>query len=413
MANQKDFYIGIDLNDSWSQISYCTEGMPEPETVSLVAGEEYYRIPTALCLLPGAKAFCLTDSQGERALREDVVYLDRLWSRSLNGDRILLESGGYTAEELLGLYFKKLLRMVPELSDFSQIQRMAVHLKRLDYAGVRLLRELLERLGICRERVTVLDDAESFCHFAMNQSRELKQYDNVLFACERDRLECLYLTKSGRTMPVTVSLTRLDLGELPADPGKRDSVFAKAVTGVLQGKLVSAAYLTGEGLEGGWMKEALTVLCRGRRVFQGRNLYAKGACFGSLQQGKKEACSYLYFSEYKLKRNIFLKVRDGERMRYHELAEAGESRYEVSASCQVLLSGEPEIEVWFRTPGSSEAGIRSLKLTDLPLRPDRMTRLKVELYSEKGSGLCFKVTDLGFGSWYPASGRVWEYSIDE
>ena len=38
MANQKGFYIGIDLNDDWTQIGYYTEGMQEPETVSLPRG---------------------------------------------------------------------------------------------------------------------------------------------------------------------------------------------------------------------------------------------------------------------------------------------------------------------------------------------------------------------------------------
>lgn len=413
MANQKGFYIGIDLNDDWTQIGYYTEGMQEPETVSLVAGEEYYRIPTVLCQMPGTKAFCLMDSQGERARREDVAYLDRLLGRSLGGEQIMLGAQEYAAPKLLSLYLKKLLRMVPGLSEFSQIQKIAIHLKRLDDKVVRLFLELLESLGISREDVTLLDDGESFCHFAMNQPRELRQYDNVLFVCEGDRLSCLYLTKQGKKSPVTVDITEQVLGELPKEAEKRDGAFAGAASRVLKGKLVSAAYLTGEGLEGGWMKEALTVLCRGRRVFQGRNLYVKGACYGSYLQAQKENPGYLYFSEYKLKRDILLRVHDAQQVRFHALAEAGSSRYEVSASCQVLLSGEPEIEVWLKSPGSSEAGIRSLKLTDLPARPDRMTRLQVELYAGEAGRLCFKVTDLGFGSWYPASGREWEYKIDE
>lgn len=416
MASQKDIYIGIDLNDSWTQISYCTRTEPEPETVSLVAGEEYYRIPTALCRLPGANDFCLPDASGERASSADAVYLDRLWGRSLTGEQVVLGQQEYPLMELLGLYLKKLLRMVPGLSnslDFSRVGHITFHLGQLDYAEVCLLRGLMEGLGIPKELVSVQDGRESFCQFAMNQKKELKQYDNVLFLCEKNHLSYLYLTRDKRTKPEQILLMDQDLGELPADPGMRDQAFTRYAEKVLKGRLVSAVYLTGGGLEGGWMKESLTVLCRGRRVFQGWNLFAKGACYGSWLQAKPQACDYVYFSEHKLKRNIFLKVREGGRNRYHEMAEAGESRYEVASSCQVLLSGDPQIEVWFRSPASNEADIRSLELTDLPIRPKRMTRLQIELYSGEDNRLWIRITDLGFGSWYPASGKVWEYSIDE
>ncbi|MCI8895564.1 MAG: hypothetical protein HFI42_09265 [Lachnospiraceae bacterium] len=416
MASQRDIYIGIDLNDIWTQISYCTNSEPEPETVSLVAGEEFYRIPTALCRLRGAKGFCLPDASGERASDEDTVYIDRLWERSLEGEQILVDQQEYPAAELLALYLKKLLRMVPGLadaSDFSGISHVTFHLGQLDFARVRLLRELMGSLGIKRELVSVQDDRESFCHFAMNQKKELKQYDNILFLCERSHLFYLYLTRDRHTRPEQILLMKQALGELPAEPGMRDQAFARHAEKLLKGRMVSAVYLTGGGLEGGWMKESLAVLCRGRRVFQGWNLFAKGAGYGSRILAKAGTCDYVYFSEYKLKRNIFLKVREGDRTRYHEMAEAGQSRYEISSACQVLLSGDPQIEVWFQSPASNEADIRSLQLTDLPIRPRRMTRLQIELYSGEDNRLWIRIADLGFGSWYPSSGKVWEYSIDE
>ena len=45
-AKQEELYIGIDLGDDWTQISYYRPEMKEPETISVVAGEERYRIPT-------------------------------------------------------------------------------------------------------------------------------------------------------------------------------------------------------------------------------------------------------------------------------------------------------------------------------------------------------------------------------
>lgn len=413
MAERKDFYIGIDLDDTWAQISYCTQERPEPETVSMVAGEEHYRIPTALCRMPDSGAFRLPDSHGLRAAEEGVMYLDRLWGRSLLGERVEIGDREYELSELLLFYLKKLLRMVPGLSDFSQVREISFHLKQVGYDAVMLLRELMGRIGIEKEHTFALDDEECFCHFAMNQAREQRQHDNVLFLCQENVASCLYLTRSRKTHPVQLKIEGHSLGELPVEAKERDLAFSRHISQILPGKLISAAYLMGDGLEGGWMKQALLMLCRGRRVFQGRNLFTKGACCHSYLQAHKEGCDYIYFSRHKLKRNIFLEVREGERTRYYELAEAGESRYEASASCQALLSGEPEIDLWLREPDSREAVIQSLKLPELPRRPDKLTRLNLELYCGRDGQLRVRATDLGFGVWYPSSGKVWEYKIDE
>ena len=49
MEQKRDkIYIGIDLNDRYAMISYYKLNMDEPETVSTIAGSEYYQIPTLL-----------------------------------------------------------------------------------------------------------------------------------------------------------------------------------------------------------------------------------------------------------------------------------------------------------------------------------------------------------------------------
>ena len=48
-----------------------------------------------------------------------------------------------------------------------------------------------------------------------------------------------------------------------------------------QGRIVSSAYLTGDGFDGGWMKRSVSLLCQGRRAFMGKNLYSKGACYAA------------------------------------------------------------------------------------------------------------------------------------
>lgn len=408
---QEAVYIGIDFSDSWTQISYFTPKMEEPETVSVVAGEERYRIPTALYKKQEFAPWYLASA--ERTGQQDGgICVDSLWERSLKGERIVLTEE-YEARELLLLFLRKVLRLVPELTDFHCIEAVTFHLEEIDQKRAALLQELMGRLEIPRERVFIQDSKESFCHFAMNQKKELMQHDVLLFQCEEHQLFCYLLGKEEKTSPKKVEIEVIDLGTLPDQLEERDRSFTEKTRQALAGRIVSAVYLTGQGLEGGWLKESLTVLCRGRRVFQGKNLYTKGACYGSFMQMHKKECGYVYFSEYKLKHNIFVQVKQGNRTFFYDLAEAGSSCYEVGSSCQVLLEGEPCVDIWLKAPDSAEARIESLELTGLPSRPDKATRLKIEALTAGKAQVLIRISDLGFGPWYASSGKVWEYCIDE
>lgn len=367
MDSQKEvYYIGIDLDDSWTQISYYREGMENVETVSTIMGARKYRIPTIV------------------HKRQD-----------------------------LALFLRKVLRLVPGLVEFSEICALTIHLREIDVERVQLFQQVMERIGIQRERVFIQDSKESFCHFALHQKKELMQHEIVLFQCEENQLWCYWLKKDEKTMPRKVQIQTFDLGELPTEEEEKDKVFLSRAEELLRGKVVSAVYLTGEGFEGEWMKLSVNMLCMGRRVFQGKNLYTKGACYESMMQMSREKPEYVYFSENIVADNIFIQVKNGNRTFFKELAEAGSSLFEVSGSCQVLLDGEPSVDIWLQPPDSQEARIVSLQLTDLPKRPPKATRLLIELMAGRESRLMVRITDMGFGTWYPASGKVWEYSIDE
>ena len=49
-----------------------------------------------------------------------------------------------------------------------------------------------------------------------------------------------------------------------------------------------------------------------------------------------------------------------------------------------------------------------MHLPGLPKRPNKTTRLLVELNYVSPKECCITVKDLGFGDMFPASGRVWK-----
>ena len=101
-----------------------------------------------------------------------------------------------------------------------------------------------------------------------------------------------------------------------------------------------------------------------------------------------------------MKVNISLKVKDREELIFHTLVSAGENWYETKNQCEILLAGTNTVDFWLQLPDSREAKIESLELTDIPKRPERMTRLSVT------------IRDLGFGEIYKSSEKVWEYKME-
>ena len=160
------------------------------------------------------------------------------------------------------------------------------------------------------------------------------------------------------------------------------------------------------------MRESLKFLCNGRHVFLGKNLYAKGACYASWIHTGMQPWQFVYIGENEMKVNISLKVKDREELIFHTLVSAGENWYEAKNQCEILLAGTNTVDFWLQLPDSREAKIESLELTDIPKRPERMTRLSVMTEALSDSAVKVTIRDLGFGEIYKSSEKVWEYKME-
>ena len=63
-----------------------------------------------------------------------------------------------------------------------------------------------------------------------------------------------------------------------------DENFLSIVKSALENRMISLVYLIGDGFSQEKMKESLSYICRGRRVFLGNNLFSKGACLGMMER---------------------------------------------------------------------------------------------------------------------------------
>lgn len=268
--------------------------------------------------------------------------------------------------------------------------------------------KIAPKLGLEKDQFMVIDHKASFYYFVLNQPEELWLHDVYLFEYEQKSLHYYWLNRNMRTTPQVVTIGESNRFTLNANP---DMDFLKLQQEAFENKVISSVYLVGDGFDGDWMKSSLTYLCRGRRAFVGNNLFSKGACYAASVRGQEADWPYIYMGENEMKFNVSLKLRSKGKEEFFSLINAGKNWFETRGECEVILSGKPEIDFWKQLPNSREARIETLELTDIPNRPDRMTRLRIVACPVADDKIEIEIRDMGFGDFYRATDKTWKYTM--
>ncbi len=423
----------IELSKEYVQICVKTPSLREPESVTKVAGTEYYRMPVECDLKDCGKVRELFRS---------------LWKMlTPYGNRESLKYLMFCLEENSG-----------EMRD--------------------MLTKIVEEYHIPTEKVRFLDKAECFASYVWNQSGELLSHNALLVENHHGMKEKYLLHKCTGTLPVVTKVW---------------NVSEETLEDVFKDHAISSVFLVGDDFEEEWMESNLKILKTGRRVFLGKNLYVKGACYKGMElaqdridylflgaekvcchialrarkDGKmmdlpiaeggknwyesdtsddfeeewmesnlkilktgrrvflgknlyvKGACykgmelaqdriDYLFLGAEKVCCHIALRARKDGKMMDLPIAEGGKNWYESDTSVEVLLLEEPVLEVAIIPLSGKEKKTFAISLDNLPKRPKRTTRLLVSLQFKDSSHAKILVKDLGFGELFPQSDMVYE-----
>ena len=402
------YYIGIDINDKNAMISYFQPNMEEPETLSTVAGSELYQIPIVLAKRKDLGQWYYGDDAKKMAMNGEIIFVDNLYRRAVNGEKIVIEEETYKAEDLLALFFKKLIELPQKLGNSTVCNKLVLTVERLSKENMDMFWRILPKLNLNSEKFMVVDNKERFYYFALSQKEELWLHDVYLFEYEKGAIHSYGLKRDLRTTPQVISIS-----ESPKTTvlGDRDLEFQRILQQNFENKIVSTAYLVGDGFDGEWMKNSLTFLCRGRRAFMGKNLFSKGACYAAWARDNEDQWPFIYMGENEMKFNLSLKVKNHGELQFYNLISAGRNWFEAKGECELILSDTSEIDFWKQLPNSREAIIETLELTDMPCRPDRTTRIRIIAKPVADDKVNIEIKDMGFGELFRATDKSWHYTM--
>lgn len=274
----------------------------------------------------------------------------------------------------------------------------------------------IQSAGIPESVICVQDHLESFVHFVVHQEPELWNHAVVLFTLEQGVLKSYEMIMKRQTRPYLVQVYPGPLKVFDGNDGM-DEAFAELAMNYFRKKLVSSVFLSGEEFEGNWMKRSLKVLCAGRRVFQGKNLFSKGACYAALEFAKEKRESgggevpFIYLGERNTKSfiGILTEAKIGRECR--EVMPAGLFWRTCRVVCEVMADDTEEIGLVVQSAYTGESRQEVIPIPGLPRRPKRTTRLKIT-FTCKNVGCCHVlVEDIGFGEFFAPSGLSWEKDI--
>ncbi len=416
--------VGYDLGNRYSQISYCTYESGEPETLSVVAGGESYNIPTALCKRKGVNQWFYGKDAYKHA-GEEGQLLTNLIELARAGEKVVVDEEEFDPVALLTLYMKRSLTLLSMVSGIDRIGAMMITCENLDGRMVEILNNVVAGLSLKTKDVYFQGYVESFYFYTIHQPAELWSRQVVVCDYNADYIKMYRMECNRRTTPVVAFVDEEEFPFMPAPNREEDAVWESTKSRMderflailkegCEGRMISSAYLIGEGFQDEWMEESLRYLCRGRRVFQGNNLYSKGACYGMREKlfTSEIGKAHVFLGNEKLKANIGMKVlRRGEKS-YCALLDAGISWFDAFCGMEFYLEGDNSFELIITPLNGRDVKCAKITLEGLPARNGAASKLYMEIKMTSENHIEIEIEDLGFGEIFPATGSRWIESFE-
>ncbi|MCR4740976.1 MAG: hypothetical protein K5886_12055 [Lachnospiraceae bacterium] len=424
--NEKRYVVGYDLNDTVTQISYSELNREAPMSVAKEGSERKLGIPTVVCKRKGVSQWYYGNDAEEVAKKGSGMLATKLLGVARAGGKYEVEGQAYDASDLLVLFVRRTLTELSLSADPEQIVSLVITVDVLDEKTIELLDKVASALPLNRDRIRYNTYADSIYQYMIHQPEELWEKDVFVFDYSGKGLHGQDFRINKNTTPKVGLMEEFEFEEIrmpdimlgsspkPEDIEEFDEDVLVKIHGFFVGKSISTVYLLGEGFDPGYLNKTVKYMCMGRRVFQGKNLYAKGACFFARDRAVNSSylSDFVFLGKDKLKFNLGIIMERNGNEEYIAVADGGENWFEAGKTIEMLLREGNEI-MMIITPlnGKDKKNLRMV-LDGLPERPMKATRIRLRIEFSSETALKATAWDMGFGDIFPSSGLKWEETLD-
>ena len=409
--------VGYDLCRDYCRVSWFNEETKEPSDLLFQDAKDSYLIQNSICKKKGQDEWLIGEEAYQAALFGTGTIVDELL-RLLDMDgQATFEGVTYRAEELLYFFLNETFKRLYKASKQKKIKRIVVTVQTLKSNILDALTRCLRNLGIDKQNIHIISHTEAFMFFILNQKKDLWSNQTVLFDLSQEGLNYYEMDVLRGVVPNIAKAERVFLEEgfspdiLASSRGQRmaDNIMQNCVERLLSRKTVSAAYLSGLGMESceNWGTNFLKTLCHRRRVFYIDNLFARGACYSCYA---KEEGPYPYpyslICEGRIDVDISAEVTQGVNLRKLKLSSAGDNWYETRASFDFIPDNEKSLKLKVRKLGETKDIELEVPFTDFEFPGNKLKKIGAYLNFTSENSFDITLRDKGFGEIFPSRETV-------
>lgn len=401
--------VGYDLGNKYAQIScYVTGSEEEIRTLSSVAGSSVYTIPLALSKRQGVNQWFYGSEAIRYAGEEEGILVENLLKLARDGEPVQIDGTPIDPVALLTLFLKRSLGLLSQVTNTERIGALMITCEELDHRMLEVLTAATEGLHLKTDQICFQSHVESFYYYNLYQPEELWQHKTILCEYGDASIRTYCMECNRHTTPV---VAYMEEREFPFPVPESDEKMQEIAKKLCENQMISSVYLIGEAFSRDWMKESLRYLCKGRRVFQGNNLFSKGACYGMMERltPGETGKNHVFLGKDKLKSNIGMKVLRRGEVSYQALLDAGINWYEAKNTMEFYLLEGRAVEILITS--LTGKGNRIARIVPEELQ-EGIIRLRISVEMRDDTHLKVELEDLGFGTFRAATHHIWKEEIE-
>ena len=385
MEDEKRTLIGIQMSAEGAQITWYNPALAEPQTLSL----------------PG---------EGEDGL---MSVPSEAWKGAMRGGRF--------GTQALSRFLQRMIETVPGEISMKELC-IAITVPSLSQSLGDHLIAALESLGAERRNLFLQDWRTSFYYYVVSMRRELWSGDVAFLRVKNQQMVGSILHIDRTVKPGVVSIDEI----APADVSERargdmndedwdrerDRRLYELLGKLFERRNVTTSYLYGTYFDRSWAQRSFQYLTFRRHAFQGQNLFSKGACYCVMARlGYTKMPDLLFMGVDQISEEIGIRIRVRGKEQYQVLIPAGLNWYEAHCQIDMIPDAVKSVTIFTKPSEDGETVGHVLRLDHFPERENRASRLRMTIYFTSQNRCEVEVEDLGFGGFYPPTGKVWKRQV--
>lgn len=410
----KEIFLGLDLCKKNIQMSYFQEDKQEPESICQLNNTETYQMPNVMFFSEKEETWHVGNEVSNVRFLEEGTMIEDVLENVDSSEHVMVKNKDYTYEELLLILLKTHIDEFISRWEDGKLCALTVALETYQPKVYKVLGRLREELKLSKEQFYIMSHENAFFQYVMNQDEKLRNNSVAMFEYGTEGMEYYRIDKKyqGKTeifyMQREDMKTELPYGMLFEDVEQLDTHFADIARVKMKETYISMVYLTGPGFNDQWIEESTKVLCDGRRVFMGQNIYTKGACYHAKLGAYEKDKDCILCTEESMPLDIGISVGDTEGRNYfYPIAIGGREWYNMKGKATLFLDDTNRVDLVYQDKVTKEIKKEVIEIHGLPKRPPKTTKLslEIELFDERTGAIVIR--DVGFGKIYPTTNKIY------